>query len=62
MSKARAEIVRFNQAQPSHAIGAQSARSSLAERQRRAQQANMGVYLPRKRRELHQIGRFADVE
>lgn len=62
MAKVRAEIVRFNQAQPSHAISAQGARSSLAQGQRRTQQANMGVYLPRKRQALHQVGRFADVE
>ena len=62
MADAREAIQRFNEKNPKARINpvqmAQSVRSRLA----RVQQSDAGVFLPRSRRSLTEVGRFAESE
>lgn len=55
-------IKRFNEKNPSRKITPLNLNQSLRNRQRRIEQAEQGVYLPSKRRDVQDVGRFATVE
>lgn len=54
-----AEIQAFNQKNPSRRISRVQAMQSLRQREKRVKQAEHGIYLPNKKREDADIGRFA---
>lgn len=54
-----AEIQEFNQKNPSRRISRVQAMQSLRQREKRVTQAEHGIYLPNKKREDADIGRFA---
>lgn len=54
-----AEIQTFNQKNPSRRINRVQAMQSLRQREKRVKQAEHGIYLPNKKREDADIGRFA---
>lgn len=54
-----AEIQTFNQKNPSRRISRVQAMQSLRQREKRVKQAEHGIYLPNKKREDADIGRFA---
>lgn len=54
------EIQHFNQVNPTLAITPQSMLHSIQNRMRRQAQAKDGIYLPRKQRDLAELGRFAN--
>lgn len=54
-----AEIQAFNQKNPSRRISRVQAMQSLRQREKRVKQAEYGIYLPNKKREDADIGRFA---
>lgn len=54
------EIQHFNQINPTMAITSQSMLHSIQNRMRRQAQAKDGIYLPRKQRDLAELGRFAN--
>lgn len=54
-----AEIQAFNQKNPSRRISRVQAMQSLRQREKRVKQAEYGIYLPNKKREDVDIGRFA---
>ncbi|EIM39976.1 hypothetical protein HADU_03928 [Acinetobacter sp. HA] len=54
-----AEIQAFNQKNPSRRISRVQAMQSLRQREKRVKQAEHGIYLPNKKREDVDIGRFA---
>lgn len=59
MAKAREEIARFNEKNPTRRIQANHLMQSVRNRTRRIQQAEDGIYLPRNRRDVQDQGRFA---
>lgn len=59
---ARKAIVGFNKKNPKAAISQTNLVSSIKARQKRINQARMGVYLPGKRQDAMEAGRFAEVE
>lgn len=58
-AEAREAITRFNEKNPSRAIKPMNLAQSVRMRQRRIDQAQDGVYLPRNRRDAVEAGRFA---
>ncbi|NMG71856.1 hypothetical protein DNK49_19170 [Azoarcus communis] len=60
MAQARDAIAAFNQANPGRRITAPQMWQSVRARQRRIDQAQDGVYLPRNRRDALEAGRFAN--
>ncbi len=54
-----AEIQAFNQKNPSRRISRVQAMQSLRQREKRVKQAEHGIYLPNKKREDADVGRFA---
>lgn len=62
MGRYLGQVQAFNQANPERAITIESIRRSVIERQRRAAEAEMGIFLPRKSRGLLEQGGFADVQ
>lgn len=54
-----AEIQTFNQKNPSRRISRVQAMQSLRQREKRVKQAEHGIYLPNKKREDADVGRFA---
>lgn len=58
-AEAREAISRFNERNPSRAIKPMNLAQSVRMRQRRIDQAQDGVYLPRNRRDAVEAGRFA---
>jgi len=62
MADTRKDIVRFNQKNPKARITQSNLVASVKARRRRINQAKMGVYLPSKRQDALEAGRFAEVE
>lgn len=62
MADVAKEISRFNEKNPTRRITSQSLMQSIRARQRRIQEADQGVYLPKNRRDATEAGRFAMVE
>lgn len=58
-TEAREAITRFNEKNPSRMIKPLQLGQSIRMRQRRIDQAQEGVYLPRNRRDAVDAGRFA---
>lgn len=61
-AEAREEIKRFNEKNPGRRINPNHIMASVHGRQKRINQAQDGVYLPRNRREAMEVGRFALAE
>lgn len=61
-AEAREEIRRFNEKNPGRRINPNHIMASVRGRQKRIDQAQDGVYLPRNRREAMEAGRFATSE
>lgn len=59
VAELRQEIATFNQKQPARRITAVNLRNSVRARQRRIAEAEQGVYLPKNRRDVMDVGRFA---
>lgn len=60
--KIRDEIIAFSEKQPQAKIDGNSLRSAIKDRIMRVEQADNGVYLPKKRRGLAELGEFANTE
>ena len=60
--KALQEIQHFNQTNPKLSINSQSMLHSVQNRMRRQNEAQNGIYLPRKQRDLIELGRFANTQ
>ena len=58
-AEAREEIERFNQKNPTRRITPLNVLQSVRNRQKRIDQAEGGVYLPKNRRDAMEAGRFA---
>ena len=56
---AREDIAKFNEKNPNRRIQAMQLAQSVAQRQKRIREAQEGVYLPSKRRDAMEAGRFA---
>lgn len=61
-AEAREEIRRFNEKNPSRRINPNHIMASVHGRQKRIDQAEDGVYLPRNRRDAMDAGRFANAD
>ena len=62
MADVAKEIARFNEKNPTRRITSQSLMQSVRNRQRRIDEADQGVYLPKNRRDATEAGRFAAVD
>ena len=60
--EARKEIARFNEKNPARRITPPQIMQSVRSRQKRIDQAEDGVYLPRSRRDAVDVGRFANAD
>ena len=60
--RALQEIQHFNQSNPTNPITPQSMLTSIQTRMRRQAEAQNGIYLPRKQRNLIDLGRFANTQ
>ena len=56
---AREDIAKFNEKNPNRRIQAMQLAQSVSQRQKRIREAQEGVYLPSKRRDALEVGRFA---
>ena len=61
-AEAMKEIERFNQKNPTRRITPLNVLQSVRNRQKRIDQAEGGVYLPKNRRDAVEAGRFAVVD